>query len=53
MSELNLDRIFCVTPSCVNDCGAKMTQEERDALDAEIANGYERPLSTQYYCGDE
>ena len=42
-----LDKTFCASPNCKNDCGRRMTDEELDRL---IYLNYDR-VSYDYFCG--
>lgn len=43
-----LDKIFCASPHCQNDCGHRMTDEERDRL---IYLNQDM-VSYSYFCGE-
>jgi hypothetical protein len=38
------DKTFCASPNCTNECGRKMTEDERKQLDA-INNDIQRRIS--------
>ncbi len=42
------DRTFCASPGCINKCGRKMTEQEREELDKISAK--ERRVSVGYFC---
>lgn len=44
-----LDKTFCASPNCKNDCGRRMTSEERSVLNN--LNG--RYVSYGYFCGQD
>lgn len=44
---MNLDRTFCASPNCKNECGREASI---DVLRAADKNG--RPLSWAYFCGE-
>jgi len=46
-TQMNLDRTFCASPHCKNECGRKMTEEERKFMIAK--NKY---VSWMYCCGE-
>jgi hypothetical protein len=43
-----LDKIFCASPTCKNDCGRRMTDEEHQRL---IYLNSDR-VSYGYFCGE-
>ena len=46
-----LDKTFCASPNCKNECGRKMTEEESIKLKSlpTIENKY---VSYAYFCGE-
>ena len=44
-----LDKTFCVSPQCKNDCGRRMTDREREALTYSEA----QYVSYGYFCGED
>ena len=42
-----LDKTFCKSPNCKNECGRRMTEEERNKL---LKLPYEL-VSYDYFCG--
>jgi hypothetical protein len=44
-----LDRAFCASPNCKNDCGRKMTEYER----ANLKYWHGQVVSYAYFCGEE
>jgi hypothetical protein len=42
-----MDKTFCASPQCKNDCGRKMTDEERRKLSA-----HSDYVSYGYFCGE-
>jgi hypothetical protein len=49
---MNLDRTFCASPNCKNDCGRKITEAEKEFLRKEREAGINRPTSNGYFCGE-
>lgn len=45
---MNLDRTFCASPQCQNDCGRKFTEEVRRAMER-AGKPY---VSMAYFCGE-
>jgi hypothetical protein len=43
-----LDKTFCQSPQCINECGRKMTDEERNKL----SNLVGELISYGYFCGE-
>jgi hypothetical protein len=43
-----LDKTFCASPDCKNDCGRKITDEELDRLNIPKLEY----VSYSYFCGD-
>lgn len=43
-----LDKTFCASPECKNECGRKMTPEEKEAIDK---MPFYR-VSYAYFCGE-
>ena len=43
-----LDKTFCASPQCKNDCGRRMTDKERDQLTYSEAEY----VSYGYFCGE-
>lgn len=43
-----LDKTFCASPNCTNDCGRRMTDEEHQRL-IYLNNQY---VSYGYFCGE-
>jgi hypothetical protein len=44
-----LDKTFCVSPQCKNDCGRRMTDREREQLTYSQA----QYVSYGYFCGED
>lgn len=44
-----LDKTFCASPNCKNDCGRRMTDRERDQLKYSQA----QYVSYGYFCGED
>ena len=44
-----LDKTFCASPNCKNDCGRRMTDRERDLLTYSQA----QYVSYGYFCGED
>jgi len=44
-----LDKTFCASPQCQNDCGRRMTDRERAALTYSEA----QYVSYGYFCGED
>ena len=44
-----LDKTFCASPRCNNDCGRRMTDREREALTYSEA----QYVSYGYFCGED
>lgn len=44
-----LDKTFCASPRCNNDCGRRMTDEERERLTYSQA----QYVSYGYFCGEQ
>lgn len=44
---MTLDKTFCATPNCKNECGRRMAEDER-ALSVKLAI----PISYAYFCGE-
>lgn len=44
-----LDKTFCASPQCKNDCGRRMTDREREQLTYSQA----QYVSYGYFCGEE
>lgn len=44
----SLDKTFCASPNCKNDCGRRMTDKEREGLDS-FNKQY---VSYGYFCGE-
>lgn len=42
-----LDKAFCASPNCKNECGRRMTDEER----ANIKYSHGERISYSYFCG--
>jgi hypothetical protein len=49
---MNLDRTFCASPNCKNDCGRKITQEQKEFLRKEREAGIHRLVLNAYFCGE-
>jgi len=49
-----LDKTFCASPNCTNECGRKMTDEEKYQLRELAYKGLEpsRWVSQAYFCGE-
>jgi hypothetical protein len=45
---MSLDRTFCMSPNCINECGRKMTDEER-----ELGIQLDIPIAFAYFCGED
>jgi hypothetical protein len=45
---MNLDKTFCASPQCKNDCGVKFTDEVKRAADIMRPN---YGVSLAYFCG--
>ena len=52
-----LDKTFCASPNCINECGRKMTEKEKMILSARIVSAVafhkEKaivPVSWGYFC---
>lgn len=45
------DKTFCASPNCANECGRKMTKNERDRLDYLRDKGGEVLVSYARFCG--
>lgn len=43
-----LDRTFCVSPNCVNECERKLTPEIRAAANKWMKDA---PIAVAYFCG--
>ncbi len=43
-----LDKTFCASPNCKNDCGRRMTDQQRQGLDYHN----EKYVSYGYFCGE-
>lgn len=46
---MNLDKTFCASPQCKNECGRKMTEEERKTV---IVADKWKYISWCYFCGE-
>jgi len=44
-----LDKTFCASPKCTNDCGRRMTDEQRERLTYSQA----QYVSYGYFCGED
>ena len=44
-----LDKTFCASPRCNNDCGRRMTDEQRERLSYSQA----QYVSYGYFCGEQ
>lgn len=44
-----LDKTFCASPQCKNDCGRRMTDKEREQLTYSQA----QYVSYGYFCGED
>ena len=44
-----LDKTFCASPQCKNDCGRRMTDREREQLTYSEA----QYVSYGYFCGED
>jgi hypothetical protein len=42
------DKTFCASPNCKNECGRKMTEDEKITLQKNWA-----PVNYGYFCGDK
>lgn len=48
-----LDKTFCASPNCKNECGRKMSEKEKAQKRAfEAAQRYILPVSYGYFCGE-
>lgn len=49
------DKTFCASPGCANECGRKMSDEERAQIYkmAELYADEVLPVCYGYFCGDE
>lgn len=47
---MTLDKTFCASPDCKNDCGRKMTEMEKAVLKT-MPDSYR--ISYSYFCGGE
>ncbi|CAB4128157.1 hypothetical protein UFOVP100_13 [uncultured Caudovirales phage] len=45
---MNLDRTFCASPDCKNECGRKMSEE----LNKCFKDNPWYPVSYAYFCGE-
>jgi hypothetical protein len=45
------DRTFCKSPECQNECGRKMTDDEKKELDRAITADNNLLVSWGYFCG--
>lgn len=45
-----LDKTFCASPNCKNECGRKMAEEEQLLLETILE--WERFISWAYFCGE-
>jgi hypothetical protein len=54
MSMSFLDKTFCASPKCQNECGRKMTDEEKEYLKELAFKGLKVSMliSYAYFCGD-
>lgn len=43
----NLDRTFCASPNCNNECGRKM-----NSFDLQVTIQCKRSISYAYFCGE-
>ena len=49
-----LDKTFCASPNCKNDCGRKMTESEKEQYKKFFVDtGFVMPVSYGYFCGKE
>lgn len=48
------DKTYCSSPHCINECGRKMTEEERKQLREMALKGpnFCIPVSYGYFCGE-
>lgn len=46
------DRTFCVSPSCTNECGRKLTPEIREAAQKWWGMEGEAPIACSFFCGE-
>jgi hypothetical protein len=47
-----LDKTFCASPDCKNECGRQLTQEIRDGAE-KWWGGKDAPIAVSYFCGGE
>lgn len=48
----NLDKTFCASPNCTNECGRQMSKEMRQDLDMLVDAGFYTFVSCGYFCGE-
>lgn len=49
-----LDKTFCASPNCINECGHKMSDEEKDRLNIAAwknPDAYSVLVAWAYFCG--
>jgi len=46
---MNLDKTFCASPQCKNECGRKFTEEVKQAAEKISIH---KPISLMYFCGE-
>lgn len=50
-----LDKTFCASPNCKNECGRKMTDKERELLNESLwrnPSSFYGVISQGYFCGE-
>ncbi len=49
-----LDKTFCASPKCKNDCGRQMTDDQKEYLKELAFKGVKtsQMISWAYFCGD-
>lgn len=45
------DRTFCASPGCTNECGRKMSEDEKRELDRAVTADNTLLVSWGYFCG--
>lgn len=49
---MNLDKTFCGSPECKNECGRKLPEEYREAIWRDPNNISGKFISYAYFCGE-
>lgn len=50
---MNFDKTFCASPDCKNECGRKMTEEQKQDLNMLSDAGYfSQQIWQAYFCGE-